>query len=1160
MNSPLVSVIVPTKNSSRTLEACLESIKKQTYQNIELIVVDNNSTDNTKEIAKKYTDKVFNLGPERSAQRNFGAKNSAGEYLLFIDSDMELSEMVIESCVDKAISDNTIKGIIIPEESFGEGFWAHCKKLERSFYVGISWMEGARFFDKKIFDEVGGYDEENTGTEDYDLPQRVEDKYRNDSISRVSDFIFHNEGKISLFKTCKKKFYYAQRLDNYKAKVENRNKFRKQSSLMARYGLFFSKLEKLFTNPVFGIGMLFMKTCEFVFGGMGYLFSKIHNNEKTDSVKADTQNDDWIEDFDLRKDILNDHNLLVSVILPTKNSAENLKKCLESIKSQKYKNIEIIVLIPKENQEFIELSSKYNFILLHCGDGKSASRNIGSEAASGEFLLHIDDDMMLEDGVILECVNLAIKNKCKAVAIREVEEESSGFYNKIRILEKIIVSSDIYIVAPRFIEKDTYQSLGGMDIRLDPIDEGDLKAKLEEKGLKYFTTSSSSSSSSLILSGVNSLSSLRVRWSRMYSRGQKTPLFNFLHPTSLQLKPLKRIKPYFKKANLLISKNFVGFSLIIIKVIDLAMLKIGSLNVSAVDKQIIADLKNKAIFEDEAGTYQQEFFEKTLGSRYVNNKEQELVKLYLDNIDKTSPIKILDIGSGGGRWSKLILESFPQAHVTACDLSAGMVKDLNQTFKNESRFKAVIGDMQDLPFEAGIFDLVISIRAIKYAQDQNEVFKEIRRVLKTNGSAIIELPYLNFIYQIIKKIKIFGKLSEYANRIKLYQKSDIIRKLKDNSFLIDEFDIKFSVPATLYKNINKLIFLKIINSLEHFLPRVIFGRSIFLKIVNYTEEIVENDLISIVVVNWNGKKWLEKCLSSLIAQTHKNLEVILVDNGSSDDSVEFIKSNYPEVILVKSDKNLGFAGGNNLGIDQSKGKYILLLNTDTWVDNNFVERIYHKFLSSKVDIIAPKEVNYEGEEFDYSDNKTIDIFGHPFFIKGKVKNSFYLKGVCLFFKRSLYDKTHGLDNNFFMYSEETDWFWRLNFLNKKFILVNDLYVYHAEAGSSMKGINYNIFLWRNQNALQMLLKNYAWHNLLWVLPIYFLQNVVEIMFFLLTLKPKIALSYVQGWWFNLINLKKILKKRSWVQRNRQVNDWEILKKMYLGFGKFYHLIHFYKNK
>ncbi len=98
-NTPLVSVIVPTYNSAKFLEACLMSIKKQSYANVELIVVDNNSTDNTTEIARKFTDKVFNKGPERSAQVNFGVTQASGEYVYKVDSDFVLGINVVKECV-----------------------------------------------------------------------------------------------------------------------------------------------------------------------------------------------------------------------------------------------------------------------------------------------------------------------------------------------------------------------------------------------------------------------------------------------------------------------------------------------------------------------------------------------------------------------------------------------------------------------------------------------------------------------------------------------------------------------------------------------------------------------------------------------------------------------------------------------------------------------------------------------------------------------------------------------------------------------------------------------------------------------------------------------------------------------------------------------------
>src|SRR3989344_7410236 len=136
MKKPLISVVVPTKNSEGFLEQCLRTIKEQTYKNLEIIVVDNNSTDKTKEIAKKYTKLIFNKGPERSTQRNYGASKARGDYLLFIDSDMELTKNVVKDCI-RRIQNTDIGGLIIPEESFGKGFWARCKTLERSFYVGV---------------------------------------------------------------------------------------------------------------------------------------------------------------------------------------------------------------------------------------------------------------------------------------------------------------------------------------------------------------------------------------------------------------------------------------------------------------------------------------------------------------------------------------------------------------------------------------------------------------------------------------------------------------------------------------------------------------------------------------------------------------------------------------------------------------------------------------------------------------------------------------------------------------------------------------------------------------------------------------------------------------------------------------------------------------
>lgn len=322
---------------------------------------------------------------------------------------------------------------------------------------------------------------------------------------------------------------------------------------------------------------------------------------------------------------------------------------------------------------------------------------------------------------------------------------------------------------------------------------------------------------------------------------------------------------------------------------------------------------------------------------------------------------------------------------------------------------------------------------------------------------------------------------------------------------------------------------------------------------------MNKDLVSIIVLNWNGKKWLAKCLDSLLSQTYENFEIILVDNASDDDSVDFLQQNYnsERLRVVQSTKNLGFAGGNNLGIEEAKGEYIMLFNNDAWVEGSFLEKVVDFYRQQSFSVVAPIETNYDNTEVNKSTMK-IDFLGHPIYLpKVKESDGFYLHGVCLFFEKDLYRETLGLDEDFFMYLEEVDWFWRLNLLGKTFSFVPEVFIHHAGAGSTGGGIKYKSFLWRNQNSLQILLKNYSWSTLCWVLPLYLAQNLLEIFFFLLLLKPRIAWSYVEGWIYNMKIASKIIEKRRWVQEHRLFSDRELMQRFfYRGFAKGHHLISF----
>lgn len=268
MKYPLVSVIVTTRNNHETLNACLASIAAQDYPSIELIVVDNNSSDDTMEIARRYTKQVFSKGPERSAQRNYAATKAKGEYLLIVDSDMELGQRVVSSCIAAVTRGGEVGGVIIPEESFGEGFWARCKQLERSYYIGQDAIEAARFFPRDVFREIGGYSEEMTGGEDWDLSRRAAAVA---PLVRARQFIRHNEGRLYFGRTVRKMYYYAQHATEYFAKNPTRSALTDQSGPLARYKLFFSRPHKLLRRPHVGVGMLLLKTAEYASGGLGYV-------------------------------------------------------------------------------------------------------------------------------------------------------------------------------------------------------------------------------------------------------------------------------------------------------------------------------------------------------------------------------------------------------------------------------------------------------------------------------------------------------------------------------------------------------------------------------------------------------------------------------------------------------------------------------------------------------------------------------------------------------------------------------------------------------------------------------------------------------------------------------------------------------------------------
>jgi glycosyltransferase involved in cell wall biosynthesis len=264
-----VSVVITTKDEESNIGSCLDSVYNQSYppDKIEVILVDNNSTDNTRAVAAKFGCRLYTHGPERSAQRNFAAQKARGEYILFLDADMLLSRDVVSQCLGKCADDKLV-ALYIPEKIIGRGFWIKVRDFERSFYNSTV-IDCVRFIHRAEFLQAEGFDERLTGPEDWDFDRRIKDYGK---VGIIDSWICHNEGDFNLRKYIGKKLYYAGSFNRYIKKWGSSDTvIRKQFGLLYRYLFVFleqGKWKKMIFHPFLVLGMYALRSvlgCAFIF-------------------------------------------------------------------------------------------------------------------------------------------------------------------------------------------------------------------------------------------------------------------------------------------------------------------------------------------------------------------------------------------------------------------------------------------------------------------------------------------------------------------------------------------------------------------------------------------------------------------------------------------------------------------------------------------------------------------------------------------------------------------------------------------------------------------------------------------------------------------------------------------------------------------------------
>lgn len=306
--------------------------------------------------------------------------------------------------------------------------------------------------------------------------------------------------------------------------------------------------------------------------------------------------------------------------------------------------------------------------------------------------------------------------------------------------------------------------------------------------------------------------------------------------------------------------------------------------------------------------------------------------------------------------------------------------------------------------------------------------------------------------------------------------------------------------------------------------------------------------VAVIVPNWNGKRFLDACLLSLRQQTFKAFTTYVVDNGSSDGSVEYLRAHYPEVKVVAHADNLGFSAAINAGIRASSGEYIAALNNDTEVDPHWLEVLVAVLdVRSDVGLCASKVL-------DFADRRVIDSYGDGYARtgiafkvgilardRGQFSKPLEVLSPCAaasIYRRSLFEDIGVFDEDFFCYMEDVDIGLRAALAGYRCLVVPDALVYHIGSASTGGGMSAFSLLMTAQNFPMVVCKNIPGAILWKILPRVVAAQAVLVMQTLLGQRPDIARNfrcYWQGLWRSLRNLPGALQKRRLIQRQRRIS-------------------------
>lgn len=312
-----------------------------------------------------------------------------------------------------------------------------------------------------------------------------------------------------------------------------------------------------------------------------------------------------------------------------------------------------------------------------------------------------------------------------------------------------------------------------------------------------------------------------------------------------------------------------------------------------------------------------------------------------------------------------------------------------------------------------------------------------------------------------------------------------------------------------------------------------------------------NLLISFIIVNYNGEKYLPRLIKSILTQSNKSYEIIIVDNDSTDNSINKINQDFPTVKIISS-PNIGYGRGCNLGAKSANGKYLVFINPDNYLEPNYINNFVSTYEQKKSQYSEPigcmncKITNYTARhpKSSITSGSIIDIFGNPRQSPSGRSNddSFHVMGTGLFIEKRIFNRVGKFNPNFFLYGEEVDLCWRLKTQGYRNIYTDKTLLYHFGGASFGSNRPYQIALMIYGSFLGAF-TNYQTLTLFFLLPLYFVYLVL--LFILFPLIKKFNFKYsselVKLFQQFIIDYPRIVSFRRFVQKNRTVNDFKLLK-------------------